>query len=203
MPNTQFIRRVLFLAGTFTLLGLGICPALSAEQNEQTAVFAEGCFWDVEALFRHVKGVTEVESGYAGGAADTARYDLVSKGGTGHAEAVRIHFNPDQVAYQELVRVFFSVVHDPARQGRPGTDAAGQYRSTIFFSNPEQQKIVQDYMQQLADPGVTQLVPLQAFYRAEDYHQNRMERNGFLPYGSAREVPRIKRLQLVAPDLYQ
>ena len=209
MPNIRIFYRALLWSSMVFMSGVVIQPALAAEHHEQTAVFAEGCFWDVEALFRHVKGVTAVEAGYAGGQEETAHYDLISKGGTGHAESVRVHFNPDQISYQELLTVYFSAVHDPSRQGRPGTDAEGQYRSVIFFVNQEQQQIAQDYMRQLnagrnqSGPVSTQLVPLQAFYRAEDFQQNHLERSGFLPYGSAQEVPRIKRLRLMAPELYQ
>ena len=155
-----------------------------ATAGTQTAVFAGGCFWGVDAVFKHVKGVSEVVSGYAGGAANTAHYEMVGMGNTGHAESVRVRFNPAQVTYQQLLNVFFTVAHDPTQLNRQGPDSGSQYRSAIFYTDGEQQKAAQTLIQKLTaertfgKPVVTQVVPLQAFYPAEDYHQKYFERNG-------------------------
>src|SRR5512142_1295917 len=155
---------------------LGATPVLAAGLGEQTAVFAGGCFWGVDAVFKHVKGVTEVVSGYAGGAASTAHYEMVSRGDTGHAESVRVHFDPAQVSYRQLLEVFFLVAHDPTELNRQGPDVGSLYRSVIFYADAEQQKITGDYIRQLtaahtfSSPIVTQVVPLQQFYPAEEHH---------------------------------
>jgi peptide-methionine (S)-S-oxide reductase len=173
------------IQAAFAAIVLAVCVharAASPEMPEttaagiQTAVFAGGCFWGVDAVFRHVKGVARVESGYAGGTAGTAQYGKVSNGTTGHAEAVRVNFNPAQVSYQQLLQVFFKVAHDPTQLNRQGPDVGSQYRSAIFYTNSEQQRMTQNHIQQLANsrafprPVVTQVVPLQEFYPAESYH---------------------------------
>lgn len=174
----------------------------------QTAVFAGGCFWGVDAVFKHVKGVSEVESGYAGGNAATAHYDEVSEGNTGHAEAVRIRFNPEQVSYQQLLQVFFSVAHDPTQLNRQGPDVGSQYRSAIFYTSAEQQKTSQNYIQQLtaahtfAKPIVTQVVPLQAFYPAEKYHQNYLALHPYQPYIVINDMPKLEHLRKQFSGLY-
>jgi len=175
----------------------------------QTAVFAGGCFWGVDAVFKHVKGVSEVESGYAGGAANTARYDRVSSGSTGHAEAVRIRFNPAQVTYQQLLHIFFSVAHDPTQLNRQGPDAGSQYRSAIFYTDTDQEKISQSFIQQLTatrtfrKPIVTQVVPLQEFYPAENYHQNYLALHPNQPYIVFNDLPKLNHLRSQFPALYQ
>ena len=144
-------------------------------------MFAGGCFWGVDAVFKHVKGVTNVVSGYSGGNAATAHYEMVSEGNTGHAESVRVQFDPTQVSYQQLLQVFFNVAHDPTELNRQGPDTGSQYRSVIFYANAEQEKIAHDYIQQLtamhrfSSPIVTQVVPLKQFYPAEEHHQNYLE----------------------------
>ncbi len=181
----------------------------SAAPVEQTAVFAGGCFWGVDAVFKHVKGVTEVVSGYAGGNADTAHYDQVSSGDTGHAESVRVHFNPQQVSYQQLLQVFFSVAHNPTELNRQGPDTGSQYRSAIFYTSTEQMKIAQSYIQQLtaahvfSSPIVTQVVPLQQFYPAEDYHQNYLALHPYQPYIVFNDQPKVANLHKQFPALYQ
>ena len=175
----------------------------------QTAVFAGGCFWGVDAVFKHVKGVAEVESGYAGGKAATAQYGKVSSGTTGHAEAVRVKFNPAQVSYQQLLQVFFSVAHDPTQLNRQGPDVGSQYRSAIFFTDNAQQKMSQSYIQQLSDarsfsrPIVTQVVPLQEFYPAEAYHQNYLALHPDQPYIVYNDMPKLEHLRKQFPGLYQ
>jgi peptide-methionine (S)-S-oxide reductase len=175
----------------------------------QTAVFAGGCFWGVDAVFKHVKGVASVESGYAGGSADQANYEAVSSGRTGHAEAVRVRFNPAQVSYQQLLHVFFVVAHDPTQLNRQGPDVGSQYRSAIFFADPAQQRIAADQIRKLtADrtfgkPIVTQITALQQFYPAEAYHQNYLARHPTQPYIVINDLPKIDHLRKRFPALYQ
>lgn len=177
--------------------------------NLQTAVFAGGCFWGVDAVFRHVKGVAEVESGYAGGQAATAHYEQVSTGVTGHAEAVRVRFDPAQVSYPQLLQVFFSVAHDPTQLNRQGPDVGSQYRSAIFFLDPEQEKAAQAYIQQLtaahsfSRPIVTQVVALQQFHPAEAYHQNYLALHPRQPYIVFNDLPKLEALRKQYPALYQ
>lgn len=180
-----------------------------ASQMQQTAVFAGGCFWGVDAVFRHVKGVTQVDSGYAGGAAATAHYNQVSRGGTGHAESVRVRFDPAQVTYRQLLEVFFEVAHDPTTRNRQGPDEGSQYRSVIFYTSAEQQTAAQDYVRQLTEehafpaPIVTQIMALPEFYPAEDYHQNFYALHQYMGYIQAYDVPKLKRLRQQFPDLYR
>lgn len=185
------------------LLGLGFTH-LGYAAN-QTAVFAGGCFWGVDAVFKHVKGVTEVVSGYAGGTAETARYDLVSNGNTGHAEAVRVSFDPARVSYSQLLDVFFKVAHDPTQLNRQGPDVGTQYRSAIFYTSIEQQQQVQNYTRthDFSAPVVTQVVPLKAFYVAEDYHQNYLALHPFQPYIVFHDKPKLEQLRKQFPALYQ
>ncbi|NDU80045.1 MAG: peptide-methionine (S)-S-oxide reductase MsrA, partial [Ferrovum sp.] len=147
MLNRRFFSQYLaFLLGG---LLLGVTLISSANPIGQTAVFSGGCFWGVDAVFKHVKGVSSVVSGYSGGSADTAHYEQVSEGNTGHAESVRISFDPTQVSYLQLLQVFFRVAHDPTQLNRQGPDTGSQYRSVIFYTNTEQQKMAQSYIQQL------------------------------------------------------
>jgi peptide-methionine (S)-S-oxide reductase len=181
-------------------------PAASAKAP-QTAVFAGGCFWGVEAVFRHVKGVTRAVSGYAGGA-KKADYEEVSTGTTGHAESVEVTYDPAQVSYGELLRVFFSVAHDPTQLDRQGPDVGSQYRSAIFVTNDEQKRVALAYIEQLrnakafADPIVTQVVPLPAFYPAESYHQNYLALHRTQPYIVVNDLPKLAQLKLQYPSLY-
>jgi peptide-methionine (S)-S-oxide reductase len=163
----------------------------------------------VDAVFRHIKGVTEVESGYAGGRADTAHYKMVSTGNTGHAESVLVRFNPREVSYRQLLEVFFKVAHDPTTRNRQGPDAGPQYRSVIFYTSEQQRMAVQDYIRELsadrgfASPIVTEVTPLPAFYPAEAYHQNFYARHRYMGYIVANDVPKIRRLQQLFPGLYR
>ena len=176
---------------------------------EQTAVFAGGCFWGVDAVFKHVKGVTNVESGYAGGSATNAHYEMVSEGNTGHAESVRVRFDSARVSYQQLLQVFFSVAHDPTQLNRQGPDEGSQYRSVIFYIGAEQQKVAQSYIGQLTAshtfpaPIVTQVVPLQQFYPAEEHHQNYLALHPYQPYIVFNDMPKLEQLRKQFPALYQ
>jgi peptide-methionine (S)-S-oxide reductase len=180
----------------------------AAAPGQQTAVVAGGCFWGIQAVFQHVKGVKNATSGYSGGAANTAEYETVSTGQTGHAESVQITYDPSQVTYGELLRVFFSVAHDPTELNRQGPDTGTQYRSVIFFANDEQKKIAEAYIAQLdqakvfKEKIVTQVVPLKAFYPAEAYHQNYATLHPDNPYIFFNDAPKVANLQKEFPDLY-
>jgi peptide-methionine (S)-S-oxide reductase len=190
-------------------LSLGAFSNAGAAPPEQTAVFAGGCFWGVDAVFKHVKGVSGVVSGYAGGNASTAQYETVSRGNTGHAESVRVIFDPAKVSYQQLLQVFFSVAHDPTQLNRQGPDEGSQYRSAIFYTSAEQQQAALNYIQKLtaartySSPIVTQVVPLQQFFPAEDYHQNYLALHPYQPYIVFNDMPKLGQLKKQFPALYQ
>jgi peptide-methionine (S)-S-oxide reductase len=182
-------------------------PQSTSEQR--TAVFAGGCFWGVDAVFKHVKGVDGVVSGYAGGAHATAEYEVVSTGTTGHAESVEVTYDPSQVSYGDLLEVFFNVAHDPTELDRQGPDTGSQYRSAIFVTNAEQKKLADAYIAELnrakafPDPIVTQVVPLKGFYPAEAYHQNYLERHPDNPYIVINDMPKLELLREKYPKLYK
>jgi peptide-methionine (S)-S-oxide reductase len=196
-------------SGVLLVFSTGAFSSANAAPTEQTAVFAGGCFWGVDAVFKHVKGVLNVESGYAGGNAATAHYEMVSEGNTGHAESVRVRFDPARISYQQLLQVFFSVAHDPTELNRQGPDSGTQYRSAIFYTSAEQQKIAQSYIRQLTSAHkfsasiVTQVVPLPQFYPAEDYHQNYLALHPYQPYIVFNDMPKVGQLQKQFPGLYQ
>ncbi len=183
--------------------------ARAAKPSKQTVVFAGGCFWGVQAVFQHVKGVVDATSGYSGGAAETAKYPLVSTGETGHAESVRVTFDPSQVSYGQLLKVFFSVAHDPTELNHQGADEGTQYRSAIFFTDPEQKRVTDAYVAQLNqarvfhDHIVTQVVPLKAFYAAEAYHQSYATIHPNDPYIVFNDAPKVVRLRQLFPQLYR
>ncbi len=183
-------------------------PAASMK-GQQTAVFAGGCFWGVEAVFRHTKGVVSAVSGYAGGDAKTADYETVSTGRTGHAESVQVTYDPAQVSYGELLRVFFSVAHDPTQLNRQGPDYGPQYRSAIFYASDDQKRVAQAYVDQLrqtkafSSPIVTQIVPLPAFYPAEAYHQNYLAYHRTQPYIVFNDLPKLAALKEQFPEYYR
>ena len=187
-------------------------PAVDATRasapGQQTAVFSGGCFWGVQAVFQHVKGVITATSGYSGGKAKTAEYELVSTGETGHAESVQIVYDPSQITYGELLRVFFSVAHDPTQLNRQGPDEGTQYRSAIFYANDEQKRIAQAYIAQLNQAKVfsreivTQVAALEAFYPAEAYHQNYAALHPNQPYIVFNDAPKVAHLRQLFPDLY-
>jgi len=182
--------------------------ALATAKSEQTAVVAGGCFWGIQAVFQHVKGVISATSGYSGGASRTAEYELVSNGDTGHAESVKIAYDASQITYGQLLRVFFSVAHDPTQLNRQGPDTGSQYRSSIFYGNDEQKRIADAYIAQLDKakafprPIVTQVVPLKAFYPAEAYHQDYAARHPDNPYIVYNDAPKVAHLRQQFPDLY-
>lgn len=181
---------------------------LATTKGQQTAVLAGGCFWGIEAVFEHVKGVTNVTSGYAGGTAKTARYETVSEGETGHAESVRITYDPSQLTYGQLLKLFFAVAHDPTELNRQGPDVGTQYRSAIFYSNEEQKRIAIAYINQLNQakvferPIVTQVAALDSFYPAEAYHQDYAARHPDDSYIMINDLPKVENLRRQFPNLY-
>jgi peptide-methionine (S)-S-oxide reductase len=183
--------------------------AVSSSAREDTAVFAGGCFWGVEAVFRHVKGVKSAVSGYAGGSVGNPSYEQVSTGDTGHAESVQVIYDPSQVSYGKLLQVFFSVAHDPTQLNRQGPDHGTQYRSAIFYNSPQQQQIAESYIKQLtaaktfSRPIVTQVSKLNGFYRAEEYHQNYLAQHPNQLYIVINDKPKVAALKKEFPDVYR
>jgi peptide-methionine (S)-S-oxide reductase len=180
-----------------------------AQSGLQTAVFAGGCFWGVQAVFEHVRGVQQALSGYAGGPATAASYELVSTGATGHAESVKVVYDPAMVSYGALLRVFFSVAHDPTQVNRQGPDHGTQYRSEIFYTSPAQKEVADAYLAQLgaahafARPIATKIGPLQGFYPAEAYHQDFMVHHPDYPYIVVNDAPKVDALKQIFPALYR
>ena len=182
---------------------------LAAARSQQTAVFAGGCFWGVQAVFEHLKGATSATSGYAGGYVKSPSYESVSMGVTGHAEAVNITFDPSQLTYGQLLMVFFSVAHDPTQWNRQGPDTGSQYRSAIFYTSAEQKRIAQAYIAQLdaakvySRPIVTKVEPFRGFYPAESYHQDYLKNNPDNPYIVYNDLPKLENLKKDFPALYR
>ena len=199
----NYIRQAVIVA---SFLITGSIPTLAAEQK---AVFAGGCFWGVEAVFEHVKGVIAVRSGYAGGTANSANYRDVSRGDTKHAESVEIRFDPSKVSYVQLLNIFFAVAHDPTEVNRQGPDTGTQYRSVIFYANADQQRTAKafitalDSSKALDKPVATQVVPLVAFFAAEEYHQNYLKNNPDDSYIVAHDLPKLADLKKKFPELYR
>lgn len=198
------------LIGMFALCAATLPnPSLDEKstQKSETAVFAGGCFWGIEAAFEELKGVTNAVSGYAGGSKANAHYDLVSNGTTGHAESVQVTYDPTQISYGQLLKVFFSVMHDPTQLNRQGPDTGTQYRSALFYSSEEQKKIAEAYIQQLtaakafSKPIVTKVTPLQAFYPAEDHHQDFVKHNPRQPYVVQEDLPKLANLHKQFPEM--
>ena len=183
-------------------------PAGEAKAKE-TAVLAGGCFWGMQGMFQHVRGVTKVVAGYSGGDAESANYEAVSSETTGHAEAVEITFDPKQVSYGQILRLYFSVAHDPTQLNRQGPDRGPSYRSEIFFATPAQERVARAYVAQLTaakvfdKPIVTKIEPLKAFYAAEEYHQDYLIRNPQQPYIVYNDLPKIEALKRVYPEFYR
>ncbi len=223
VSSSSIDRFVSFLRvlGLVPFVGVLVCTAAQGQLPDflgksqaptttkpQIAVFAGGCFWGVDAVFKHVKGVSEVVSGYSGGTAATAQYEVVNTGKTGHAESVKITYDPAQVSYPQLLNVFFSVAHDPTQLNRQGPDAGMQYRSAVFYATEEQKQLALGYIEQLTQAAVfskrivTHVVPLVEFYPAEEGHQNFLARNPDKPYIIAHDLPKLRRLQQQFPDLY-
>jgi peptide-methionine (S)-S-oxide reductase len=182
---------------------------LAAAKSRETAVLAGGCFWGVQAVFEHLKGVLGATSGYAGGRVNSPSYELVSSGLTGHAESISVTFDPSQISYGQILMIFFSVAHDPTQLNRQGPDTGSQYRSAIFYSSEEQKRIATAYIEQLDAAKVyplkivTEVVPLKAFYRAEDYHQDYLRTHTDQPYIVYNDLPKLDRLKKQFPDLYR
>jgi peptide-methionine (S)-S-oxide reductase len=210
--NLRFLQGVV-LAG-LAILALSAAafpdpPAQPARRHDgpEKAVLAGGCFWGMEAVFESLRGVKDVVSGYAGGTAATAHYDMVSTGTTGQAESVEITFDPNQISYGELLKVYFSVAHDPTQLDRQGPDEGSQYRSAIFYANPRQRELAQRYIRKLTAakvfprPIVTQVVPLVAFYPAEAYHQHFVRRHPDYPYVVYEDLPKLAALRREYPSL--
>lgn len=195
-------------AGNGTFPVPAVDAPMAKTSGQQTVVVAGGCFWGIQAVFQHVKGVVSATSGYSGGSSLTAQYQVVSTGVTGHAESVQIVYDPAQVTYGELLRVFFSVAHDPTELNRQGPDEGTQYRSSIFYGSDEQKHVAEAYIAQLdkakvfSRPIVTQVVPLKAFYAAEAYHQNYATNHPDDLYIRYNDAPKVAHLRQQFPDLY-
>jgi len=192
-----------------TLPAAAVDEKPAATSSKETLVLAGGCFWGVQAVFQHVKGVISATSGYSGGASNTAEYEIVSTGGTGHAESVKVVYDPSKITYGQLLQVFFSVALDPTELNRQGPDEGTQYRSVIFYGNDEQKRIAESYIAQLNQakafprPIVTQVVPLKGFYPAEGYHQDYATLHPDNPYIRYNDLPKVAHLQQQFPSLYQ
>jgi peptide-methionine (S)-S-oxide reductase len=216
-------RRYAAWASSVALAMLCACSAVSAQgplpapavdipaasvKGPQTAVFAGGCFWGVEAVFRHTKGVQSAVSGYAGGAKKDAQYETVSSGRTGHAESVQVTYDPSKVTYGQLLQIFFSVAHDPTERNRQGPDVGPQYRSAIFYVNDDQKRVADAYVEQLARAKVfpksiaTEVTRLPEFYPAEDYHQDYLAKHPTNPYIVFNDLPKLAELQKQFPAVY-
>ena len=182
---------------------------LAEAPGQISAVVAGGCFWGIEEVYQHVRGVVAAVSGYSGGPAKYAKYDLVSNGTTGHAESVKVVYDPSKVSYGQLLKVFFSVAHDPTQRGGQGPDMGPQYRSVIFYADDRQRAIAKGYLDQLRDARTfgkkditTELVPLTAFYEAEAYHQDYAAKNPYQPYIARWDLPKVDALKKQFPQLY-
>lgn len=203
-------------AAIVAALGLALAPfpdpaldsALAPSSTVESVVLAGGCFWGIQAVYQHTRGVVTATSGYAGGAAKTAKYEMVSSGTTGHAESVRVEYDSSQITLGQLLKIFFAVAHDPTELNRQGPDEGPQYRSAIFYSSAEQKKIADAYITQLGHAGlfrrriVTQVTPLEAFYPAEAYHQDYAEKHPFEPYILINDRPKVDNLKKSYPSLY-
>ncbi|HTR47067.1 MAG TPA: peptide-methionine (S)-S-oxide reductase MsrA [Verrucomicrobiae bacterium] len=180
----------------------------NAAKGKETVVLAGGCFWGIQAVFEHVKGVTSATAGYSGGTVKTPGYEEVSSGTTGHAESVEVVYDPSQVTFGQLLKVFFSVAHDPTELNRQGPDFGTQYRSAIFFTTQDQERIARAYVDQLTaaktfpNPIVTQIMPMKGFYRAEDYHQDYAVHHPDNPYIMINDLPKVANLKKEFPQIY-
>jgi peptide-methionine (S)-S-oxide reductase len=182
---------------------------LATSPAQDTAVFAGGCFWGIEGVFDHVKGVKQAISGYAGGDVANPSYEQVSTGDTGHAESVEVIYDPSQISYGKLLQIFFSVAHDPTQLNRQGPDHGTQYRSAIFYRNDQQQRVAESYIKQLtaaktfSRPIVTQVAKLRGFYPAEEYHQHYLAQHPNQLYIVINDLPKVAALKKQFPDIYQ
>jgi peptide-methionine (S)-S-oxide reductase len=226
MSRNQFSRLALGAAalGALAISAFAIAPSLAAEDavvipspamdakaadGVQTVVVAGGCFWGVQGVFQHTAGVVNAVSGYAGGSKATASYETVSTGTTGHAESVEIKYDPKQISYGKILQIFFSVAHDPTQLNRQGPDSGTQYRSAIFSTSDEQQKVADAYIAQLnaakvyKKPIVTKVGPLQGFFPAEAYHQDYLTLHPSQPYIAYNDIPKVENLKKLFADNYQ
>ena len=224
--QSSYLPSALLVAGLVIAVGAGFtvmrssaevahtipAPAVDEQAGAQTsevAVLAAGCFWGVQGVFQHVNGVTNAVSGYAGGEQKTARYEMVGSGSTGHAEAVRVTFDPRKISYGQILQIYFSVAHDPTQLNRQGPDVGPQYRSAIFPANAEQARVAKAYIGQLNQAKVyraaivTKLEPDRAFYAAEDYHQDFLTKHPGHPYIVYNDLPKIDDLKRLFPDVYR
>jgi len=212
MKNVQFLKNALLAIAAAFALGAAAFPDPPAEQAPAPAgsakiVLAGGCFWGMEGIFESLRGVSNVVSGYSGGAAATAHYDMVSTGMTGHAESVEITYDPAKISFGELLKIYFSIAHDPTELNYQGPDEGTQYRSAIFYTTPQQRELAEAYVRELTAakvfkaPIVTQIVPLRAFYPAEAYHQHFMQKNPNYPYIVYNDRPKLEALERLYPNL--
>jgi peptide-methionine (S)-S-oxide reductase len=205
------MRRTMFLTMALGALALGSAGAVTPTPRpaQETIVFSGGCFWGVQSVFEHTKGVLSAVSGYAGGSVANPSYELVSSGATGHAESVRVTYDPSQVSLDQLLRIFFTVAHDPTQLNRQGPDVGTQYRSQILYMNEDQHRTVQAFIDSLtqshkfAKPIVTQVVAYKSFYPAEEYHQHYAERHPTEPYIAMFDLPKVENLRKEYPTLYR
>ena len=223
LPN-RFSLAALIAAGALAIAAFAPLPSTADESRRvpppavdepagqtarEVAVIAGGCFWGVQGVFQHVDGVVSAVSGYAGGAAATAHYEMTSEGDTGHAESVKVTFDPSRISYGKLLQIYFSVAHDPTELNRQGPDEGTQYRSAIFPTSAEQAKVAQAYVAELntshafSSPVVTTIEPGKTFYRAEDYHQDFLARNPTYPYIVFNDLPKIQALKRLFPEVYR
>lgn len=183
--------------------------AMPAPSGKQVTVLAGGCFWGMQGVFEHVKGVVDTEVGYSGGAKETAHYERIEQGDTNHAESIKITFDPSKISFGQLLKIHFSVAHDPTTLNRQHNDVGTQYRSSIFYTSEEQKSVAEAYIKELNEsrvfgsPIVTKIVPLQAFYRAEEYHQHYLDQNPTQPYIAAMDLPLIEHLKQQYPEWYK
>lgn len=201
-------RNMMLLAAMLTSVALSSVNA-ATPKNEQTIIFSGGCFWGIQAVFEHTKGVVSAVSGYAGGWADHPSYEQVSSGSTGHAESVRVTFDPAQVSLDQLLQIFFTVAHDPTQLNRQGPDVGTQYRSMVIYTNDDQQRAVKAFINHLSEshayakPIVTQVVAYKSFYPAEEYHQHYAELHPDQPYIAMFDLPKVANLKKDFPALYK
>lgn len=210
----MFLPLFLFLVGFVSFAAVPKVPPaatdvpLASKPGEQKAVFAGGCFWGTQAVFQRVKGVTKTAAGYAGGSVSTATYDQVTTEKTGHAESVEVTYDPSKITYGQLLRIFFSVAHDPTQLNRQGNDIGTSYRSAIFYSNDDQKRLAEAYIAQLdaakvfPSKIVTEVTKLKGFYKAEDYHQDYALKNPDNPYIQVCDRPKIAALKEQFPELF-
>lgn len=226
MATRSAFKTTLMAAGAATALCVGVAslrPAaaegtaridapkadLPAAASPRSVVLAGGCFWGLQGMFEHVKGVTRVTAGYAGGKADTAHYEMVGSGETGHAESVKIEYDPAQISYGRLLQLFFSAAHDPTQVGGQGPDEGSQYRSAIFVGNDREKQVAEQYIAQLGSSGAfhgkiaTSIEPMKGFYPAEGYHQDYLIHHPESMYIVINDMPKIKTLQKLYPDVYR